>query len=158
MKANQMLRRNNKATPCLVLIDENGGEVIESTAKANLLARHYEAISSDTNLPQTFLTYRREFESKMEENERNNVNDYGADDALNSPFSVYELRETVKNAKDSAAGRDRVTVSMLRHLSESALKTLLALYNESGRQGRLPRAWKHSHCPTSQAKQNSNKT
>ena len=57
----------------------------------------------------------------MEENERNNVNDYGADDALNSPFSVYDLRETVKNAKDSAAGSDRVTVSKLRHLSESVI-------------------------------------
>lgn len=61
VKANKMLRRNNKSKQCSALVDGQGNVVTDPTAKANLFSKHYEAASSDRNLSEAFLQHRREF-------------------------------------------------------------------------------------------------
>lgn len=143
-KTNQMLGRNNKTKSISALIDKNGACVTESSAKANLFAKHYKAVSSDTNLSESFLQHRRISEQTMEDGEADEPDGRIGGAEMNANFSMQELTTALKEAKDTAVGCDRISLSMLRHLPDTALRTLLALYNESWKQGTLPKGWKHS--------------
>lgn len=65
----------------------------------------------------------------------------GRQDASNQSFTHHELVQT-KKGRDTAAGADGVTYSMLAHFGLAEEEPVLALINHSWQEGRLPKAWK----------------
>ncbi|XP_050704464.1 uncharacterized protein LOC126989887 [Eriocheir sinensis] len=64
-------------------------------------------------------------------------------DVTDIPFTQQELARA-KRGRDTAAGADGVTYSMLAHAGPAGDAALLALLNASWRAGRLPPAWKQA--------------
>jgi Reverse transcriptase (RNA-dependent DNA polymerase) len=52
-----------------------------------------------------------------------------------------ELRAAIHKAHDSATGPDHIHYQMLKNLPESALDTLLRVFNDSWITGNFPSAW-----------------
>ena len=72
----------------------------------------------------------------MKQNIENNV--------LDEDFNIQELTHTIKSLKNTAPGHDNITNEIIKHLSVSSLMVLLAFYNFSWKQGKLPDQWKLS--------------
>ena len=137
----KLMTRDNKVSRPSLLINKSGNFLTDDKEKADLLAEHYEGVSSDVNLSKEFL----EFRDKFEREEADIIADSSEDQsAINKDFSEKELEEVLEAAKHSAPGRDRITTSMLRHLPKSARLILLKLINSSWRSWSLPAEWKHS--------------
>ena len=51
-------------------------------------------------------------------------------ESYNQPFSMDELRAAIRKSHDSATGLDHIHYQMLKNLPESALDTLLRVFNE----------------------------
>lgn len=62
-------------------------------------------------------------------------------ESYNQPFSLTELQTALKSAHDSATGPDNVHYQMLKHLPESALETLLQIFNNIWLTGDFPTIW-----------------
>ena len=146
-KTNQMLKRNSKAKPGMTLSNKEGEVITDPKSKADLFADHYESVSSDKNLQDSFLQHRKRFEEAIDkeglDSPREADNLTGGEE-INRPYSLREMKSALKAAKDTAVGADRISVSMLRHLPDPVLVILLKLFNESWIQGLLPTTWKHS--------------
>ena len=65
-------------------------------------------------------------------------------DVTDRPFSLQELRQAKKRGRDTAAGADGVTYSMLAHLGPAGDAALLATLNASWLAGCLPPVWKEA--------------
>ncbi|KAG0718384.1 hypothetical protein GWK47_052485 [Chionoecetes opilio] len=61
-----------------------------------------------------------------------------------APFTIKELRDTFKTRKDTAAGADKITYSMIKKAGPKTHEELLHLINISFATGRLPPAWKQA--------------
>ncbi|OOZ40505.1 reverse transcriptase domain-containing protein [Solemya elarraichensis gill symbiont] len=108
--------------------------------KANLLAKTFSDISSDNNYNANFIKYKEDFEASHQ----STLAAHDMDSPLNSPFSISELNQTLKGAKDSKPGQDNITYSFLKYLPEPCKLVVLAFFNNIWQKQKLPSEWKHA--------------
>ena len=123
------------------IIIENNKENITDEQKTQVLANYFRSVSSNENYEKSFLETRKAFlknhqNIKRKQNIENNV--------LDEDFNIQELTHTIKSLKNTAPGHDNITNEIIKHLSVSSLMVLLAFYNFSWKQGKLPDQWKLS--------------
>ena len=61
-----------------------------------------------------------------------------------TPFTPAELQNVLKTGSDTSPGADGITHSMIRHAGPEGHAALLALFNASLREGKLPSKWKEA--------------
>ncbi|XP_076046411.1 uncharacterized protein LOC143028348 [Oratosquilla oratoria] len=66
-------------------------------------------------------------------------------DVTDRPFTPQELEQAKRRGRDTAAGADGVTYSMIAHAGSAGEAALLATVNESWMAGRLPPSWKEAN-------------
>ena len=126
------------------LIGTNG-QVIESNAdKAELLAQKFSAVSHTNNYSEKF----RQQKCIVESNQSLLMNDARTTDNnqhLNIPFSEYEMRQAITQAKNNTSpGEDGIPYECLKELPGSGQRMLLRLYNLIWEKGHIPKVWKHA--------------
>ena len=60
----------------------------------------------------------------------------------NNPFNLLELKDAIQKSHDTATGRDKIHYQMLKHLPDSALLTLLHIFNDIWTAGVFPESWR----------------
>jgi len=106
--------------------------------EAERLAAHFATRTSPTLLPAAVQARQRELTEVREQVVRTACSQATDTDL---PFTSDELEAALRRKADTAPGADRVSYSMLSHLGNSGRTQLLGLFNQSLREGRLPRAW-----------------
>ena len=115
---------------------EDEGRTITGKAASNAFAKGYET-ESNTNIPLA-----RKKEVRAEERERTKT---AAHDILQNDITMPEVKKSIKKLKKKKyPGPDNITNEVLQHLGNSALGTLLEIFNLSWRQGQVPQCWKEA--------------
>ncbi len=113
----------------------------DSLGKANLLAKHYAAVTQDSNIAVETLEHQKEFESSNS----NFLDDPGPEDiALNLPFSLVEMRKCLASRTGSAPGKDQISYLLIKNLPDVCMGLVLRLINQVWARGVLPDAWKEA--------------
>lgn len=119
--------------PCL---ESQGSIITEPREIAELLADHYEQVSSSNNYRPEFLRtkFRRELENiNFESNENFDYND---------PITIHELTGVLNQCSDTSPGQDQITYLMLQKMHATTLNYLLQIYNEIWTSNQYPELWK----------------
>ena len=61
---------------------------------------------------------------------------------LNAPFTLEELKQQLPSCKDTAPGPDTITISMINHMSEASLSTLMSSFNMLWEAHQYPACWR----------------
>lgn len=131
-----------KASTHIPVIKQNSSLYITDIEKAEAFGSYISKASSSTHFDKKFLRHRAQRQKKWESTI---VNDNPALQHLNTPFQLHELRTALSQCKNnSAPGEDQITYEMLKHLSNTAMKYILELYNKLWRDNTLPAQWKES--------------
>lgn len=118
------------------LLEVNGVPCQNLDEQADLLGQHFCSISSSTHYSNKFLSIKQRAETQI-------ISTTGGERyAYNQPFTTLELMRALSSVKNSAPGPDRITYSMLTHLSGASKECLLTLYNYVWETGQMPSAWK----------------
>ena len=118
----------------------NGQIVTDNEEKANSLAKHYQATSSNEGYSDEFIQRKTKHD------------DHVIPVILNLPyphknlkynrdFNMLELEQAIIRCKNGAPGDDSIHYEILRHLPMEAKKSLLNLYNQSWQSGSIPEDW-----------------
>ncbi|XP_071055102.1 uncharacterized protein [Onthophagus taurus] len=99
---------------------------------AEALGRHFECTSSSQNYDGVFRQNKTNRESAPLKFTSEGELSY------NLPFTMTELRESLKSAKPSAAGHDDVRYELVKHLPDEWFRILLELYNNVWSSGTFP--------------------
>lgn len=132
---------NNSQFTIPTLVDNN---IEHSTPidKANLFAKHFAAISSDSNFAPQFTSIKKPREEAWK-NVTPSADPSTAE--LNDEFSLFEIKRAIRQTHNlTAPGVDTITYELLKHLPNSALETLLVFYNQIWSNQILPHEWKKS--------------
>ena len=114
--------------------------------KAELFAATFAAVSSDENLPDSFIARREEIERQMQEELDDSHNTSTEEnEKINYEFEMHEMLDALKSCKkNSAPGEDRISYEILKHIPRSCHIVILKFYNCVWRKGHLPTDWKES--------------
>ena len=125
-----------------ILKDQAGNDVISNKDKANLLGKHYENISADTNLDPDFLKKKNLHKVTKPQLFKKQLNTL---DPINIDFTMDELLGTlIKKTNKSAPGEDGLSYEILKHSHVNALKEILTLFNTIWKFGTIPQSFKHA--------------
>ena len=105
---------------------------------ANTLAESFASKSSSDNYSEQF----KNIKSKKEK-QRLNFNSKNDED-YNKPFSITELKDSLSNSKNSAAGPDDIHYQFLKNLPPDSLQLLLNIFNDIWSSGKVPDSWKEA--------------
>ena len=121
----------NQNPPYLIKDDIH---ISDSEQVAEVMACHYEAISSDQSQSEKFKAHRTKTETKL---------DFGTNLSFcyNSPITLLELKRMLASSGNSAPGEDRITYQMIRRSHPSCRNLLLILMNRIFDAGELPEGW-----------------
>lgn len=61
---------------------------------------------------------------------------------MDLPFTMFELKRAILNARQTTPGKDAVCYSMLGHIKDVSLEAVLRLINMIWNAGRIPLEWK----------------
>ena len=111
--------QNHKASYLI----KNGVHITDDMEIAELMADHYEAISSNNSYNLNFQRYRRTHEPPINFSTKENM-------PYNSPITIVELRRMLATCGNTAAGEDKITYNMIRKSHESCLHFLVGIYNK----------------------------
>ena len=122
---NTHLKRNNRL-------------ITDKKEHANRLAQSFEETSSTKN-------YSKNFQKIKQTKEKTKIN-FSSDNCenYNKPFTILELKDSLKKSNQSAAGPDGISYQFLTHLPETCLKILLDIFNSIWDTGILPASWKEA--------------
>ena len=113
-------------------IAETPDEIVES------LAHNYEKQSSVDNHCEDFKSTKEKAEKIKLNFESDNKETY------NRKFSLKELKKSIKKAKNSTEGGDKIHYEILKHLTINALEILLKIINKIWLEGSFPDVWRHA--------------
>ena len=122
---------SNYSAPCLL---KDGQHITDEAELAEIMASHYEKISSNESYSTKFQRIRRRNESVL---------DFRSVDEedYNCPITTLELRRNLSLCANTAAGEDKITYNMIRNSHETAVDFLLAIMNKIYLTGEYPRRW-----------------
>jgi len=131
---------------------ELNGKLIETDLeKANAFAESFAKTSSNDNYSTTFKIYKQQIENESAEKSLHRkptgvtTSITSSSGGLDDNFSLSELRRAVRETKKhSAPGDDRISYSMIQHLSKRSTRILLDLYNRVWTEGQIPQDWRHA--------------
>lgn len=112
------------------------GDTLEH--QADTLGEHFEYVFSSAHYTDSFMRHKLVEERKPIRDRKPSTGGY------NCPITMEELKTALTTCGSSAAGPDRITYGMLKHLHEDTYETLLFLFNKIWSSGRLPKAWKEA--------------
>ena len=138
-KINLIDGKTKSGTDVGPILKPDGSATTDNREKANVLADNYENISSDAFLDQAFLDKRDAAEAANEYLKKQKPKD---NSHYNQEIKLREIKQALRYKKDKATGEDAITYSMLRHLPEVGLQTLLKLFNQIYSSGILPQKFK----------------
>jgi ribonuclease HI len=94
--------------------------------------------SSSTN-------YSAEFQRFKNQKEKNRLNFKSSNhENYNMPFTIRELKESLKSASDTAVGPDDIHYQILKHLPEVSLEALLHAFNDVWINNSFPDSWRQA--------------
>ena len=133
----QMIKRiAGKPQPTTVShLEVNGTTVDQPHDIANTLASTISHNSSSSHYTTVFQHYKAQAEKCHLNFKSNNAESY------NQLFSMPELQSALCRSHDTAPGPDSIHYQMLKHLPNSCLQTLLAVFNRIWTSGKFPTSW-----------------
>ena len=90
---------------------------------SNVLVKSMSNVSSFKNRSENFIRHKNSIKKTFNFNLSNKNEDY------NSPITMKEILDTLKNVKDSATGDDQIHYFMLKNLPTQSLEFLKKFYN-----------------------------
>lgn len=118
------------------LLEVNGTPCQSLEEQANALGEHFQNVSSSSH-------YSKQFLKTKVLAEKHKLSPMGDEDCMyNAPFTMVELARALLVPRITTPGPDRITYSMLQHLSQSSQGQLLHFFNQVWEEGRLPSQWK----------------
>lgn len=131
------LKGNRKYEPINGIENSNGIIETDQNKLTELIANHFQKVSSNENFSLEFMTYKNQTEQiHLEEIEEESVSKY------NIPIKYQEMTEAIKQTKSTAVGPDNISYQMIKKLPEDAIKGILAIYNYIWTTRRYPSIWK----------------
>lgn len=128
--------RGDYASFSVPLLQVNGTACKSVDEQANVLGEHFSNVSSSSHYTSQFLRVK-------EHAEKHTLSSLSGDRcAYNKPFTKTELLQALSSRKATAPGPDNITYSMLSHLSNTSLESLLEFFNLVWKEGALPSNWK----------------
>ena len=136
-KVNRIRGKHSSNNPTLMVDDT---PIIKDTDKASTLAKHYQAVSSNSNLPDKFVPIKKKTE-KVIDLMVENKGKQASDASYNIDFTLLELEQALSKCKNTAPGEDLINYEMIKQLPLNAKNKLLDLFNQSWNNGTSPEGW-----------------
>ena len=102
------------------------------------LADNYERQSSSQKHGDNFRSTKNQAEKTNLNFKSDNTENY------NRIFSMKDLKKSIKKAKNSSEGGDKIHYEIIKHLPHSALEILLEIINKIWLDGSFPEIWRHA--------------
>ena len=122
---------SNYSAPCLI---KNDLYITDESEVAEIMATHYENISSNES-------YSAKFQRIRQRNERE-LNFHSNDEKdYNCPISILELKRALSKCGNTAAGEDGITYNMIRKSHDTTISFLLSIMNKIFLNCEYPKQW-----------------
>jgi ribonuclease HI len=106
--------------------------------KAEILAQHFFEVSSNRGLGEVEVERRKSMMKTW-----GGSSDQGEQDSfINADITEAEVRKAMRNKKESSAGVDIITYTILKHLPDKTITELTELFNRVWKSGHIPQEWK----------------
>ena len=124
----------NTKPPYLI---KNNQIITDSSEVAEMMASHYETISSNRNYNQQF--------RRLQQTQEHPINFNTLQDLqYNSPLTIIELKRMLSLCGNSATGIDKISYAMIKKSDESSQNFLLSIMNKIFDSGIFPTLWRTS--------------
>ena len=125
---------DNLNMPCII---KNERHVTDKHEIAEIMAQHYEKISSNDNYSPQFNNIR---------NREEQIINFDTDEDLqyNSPLTLLELKRMISHSKKTATGEDSISYNMIKRSHESSQQFLVSIMNKIFSSGSYPTLWRSS--------------
>ena len=124
----------NTKPPYLI---KNNQIITDSETVAELMATHYETISSNRNYSQQFRRLQQTQEHIINFNTQQDLQ-------YNSPLTIIEFKRMLSLCGNSATGEDKISYNMIKNSDESSQHFLLSIMNKIFDSGTFPTIWRTS--------------
>lgn len=138
---NKISRFNGKPFKPVDVLNADNIRHHENIDKANVLVKHYQKISSNTQLEQPFKDRKKDADPEITVEINAKINDK-RNENYNTLFTIGELKTALNKKKSTAPGADTIHYDMLKNSSEKCKWQILKLINKSWVEGKLPTDWK----------------
>jgi hypothetical protein len=133
-RAGKMIGKYKQRTsPYLI---QNNSTITDETEVANILAHHYQQISSSANYSPEFKIRKHRMESRPPDFSENEPHNY------NSQITIREITGMLQQCKKTAPGEDKIQYIMLENIHPSLLKFLQDLFNKIYQTRTYPQSWR----------------